>query len=219
MGPDEVLIVHGVELGYCGILHPHGSHYRHPGDASLPEHRVPVREQRVPRHGRPPQPHHSLVPKHPRLPPFGVVVGVPSEEWLVRPRLHPPRHELSVAVSEESAHVGPHEGKCANVQAEEHGRGDLKVGPLGLVVPCPYGAVPLAGGKEGTGQHEGADVVPLVPLYKSLPSRAVEEHSVEVVPLPVLAPVQVQEILLHGDLRPIEDARLIHIIPREQFRG
>ena len=67
-------------------------HNRHTSHTRLPKHCIPLRKQRIPCNGRPSQSNHRLLAKHPRFSPLGIVMCMPSKEWLVRPRLHPTRH-------------------------------------------------------------------------------------------------------------------------------
>ncbi len=97
-----------------------------------------------------------------------------------------------------------HEGQASNAEGEAHGDGVLESGPLGLVVAGPQGAQPLAPGKGGPGEDEGAVPVGAVagpaPLLQALPGGRMEQGSVDVVHLPVLHPTMVDVVLGHRHL-------------------
>ena len=146
------------------------------------------------------------------------MVRVPPEKRGVRPRLHPSNHKLFVRVPEEASHVRSSKAQPRDVDGEQHGSGDLQVVPSGRVVPRPYRAPPLGACVERTGEDEGA-VFSSTPKGQSLGRRALEEHSVDIVPVPVLDALEVCGGLLHGNLGAVEDGHLVHVVPDEEGRS
>mmetsp|Transcript_99632 Transcript_99632/g.287611 ORF Transcript_99632/g.287611 Transcript_99632/m.287611 type:complete len:206 (-) Transcript_99632:461-1078(-) len=170
----QVLIVNRIQAFGFGVLHPHGSHDRHPSSGSICKHCVPIGQQSISCHGSPTQTDHCFFAKHPRLTSLCVVVRVATEKWSVGSRLHPSSHQLGVGIPEKSTNIGTTEGDCPRVQAEEHRSRDLEVGPLSCVITSPDGSITLSSSKEGTTQNEWAQILSAVSTDQTFSSRSVE---------------------------------------------
>mmetsp|Transcript_8128 Transcript_8128/g.30544 ORF Transcript_8128/g.30544 Transcript_8128/m.30544 type:complete len:725 (+) Transcript_8128:1218-3392(+) len=188
-------------------------------ELGLREQSVEVREEGVPLEGHFSHVAQPRLAEQPHLTPSAVVVRMGPEERLVRRSLHPPRHELGIGIAHEATHVGTHEAQAGHADAQEHGRGRLQVRPLRHVVPGPDGAILLTPSVEGAGQNEGTLILLRAPEREASAGCHVQVQPVDVVPLPAFYALPVQLRFLHGHLGPIEDRRLVHVIPREQVQS
>mmetsp|Transcript_24506 Transcript_24506/g.58105 ORF Transcript_24506/g.58105 Transcript_24506/m.58105 type:complete len:238 (-) Transcript_24506:2030-2743(-) len=76
------------------------------------------------------------------LPPRCLQVSMIAQERVDEHcELIPSHGHLLVRVLEEATHISSHQGLAPQRQGSHHGNGCLQVGPLGVVVPCPNGAV------------------------------------------------------------------------------
>ena len=132
-------------------------------------------------------------------------MGVGPEEGLVCPCLVPPDHKLGIGILEESADVCPGKGEPCSPDRQEHRNGGFQVFPVRFVITGPDSAVPLGPSKECPGKHERAGVSVYFPAPMALGCGPVLVPPVEVMPFPVFRSIDCFRVLLHGNLRPIED--------------
>ena len=210
---QEILIIHAECGKILGEFIPQGPHQGSPRLIGMEKERIPKRQERVARPDRVPHHEHGRLLKHPRLPAPRVDMRVIPEEGLKRRGLIPARHQLRVGIPEEAAHVRADKRQAGDIHGQEHRRGHLQVAPLGRVVAGPHGGVALGAGEEGPGEDEGPHFV-VEPFEVAVKGGQDVGHAVNVVDLAVLHAAVVDVVLVHRDLGPVKNGRLVHIVPR-----
>mmetsp|Transcript_85066 Transcript_85066/g.259867 ORF Transcript_85066/g.259867 Transcript_85066/m.259867 type:complete len:650 (+) Transcript_85066:880-2829(+) len=182
------------------------------------EHGVPQGEQPVPQlQGRLDVEHRGLV-ESVGLAARRLQVRVVAEEGVrEHPELVPPHGHLGVGVLEEAPDIGADQRLAPERERADHGNGGAQVLPLRVIVARPDGRVLVGADEERAGQDEGA--VPRHALREALESGAVHVVAVHVVHIAMLhVAIRVDGVPGHGDLRPVENRWLVHVVPNVRVR-
>mmetsp|Transcript_7811 Transcript_7811/g.13780 ORF Transcript_7811/g.13780 Transcript_7811/m.13780 type:complete len:217 (-) Transcript_7811:1033-1683(-) len=142
-----------------------------------------------------------------------------AEKWLKGARLVPTLKELCIRVPEKPTNVSSCKSQASRVETQEHVRGDLEVTPLSRIVSSPNGAVALRASKKRTREYKAArrsTGVPFGAADEAFCCCHMLVKTVQVMPLSVLNAIKGERLLVHGDLRAVENGGFVHVVPRKQ---
>ncbi len=212
--PEQKLFPVSVEALLLGVLQEERAHKRNTGPAGFLETGIDVREQPVAQLDVPFANGLVVGPMHPGLLISAALHGVVAKHRREGAQLCPARQEVGRRAASEAADVGAHEGIARQPQPQKAGHHDAIVIPGAGVVSGPGGRVPLAAGKGRAGQNKGAPVRPQA--LQTLVGGAHHLHAEDVVHFTVIRAAEVgavDGIERHRLVRPLEDGRLVHIVP------
>mmetsp|Transcript_13386 Transcript_13386/g.24003 ORF Transcript_13386/g.24003 Transcript_13386/m.24003 type:complete len:333 (+) Transcript_13386:605-1603(+) len=177
------------------------------------ENGVPIRQHPVPELQRGLDALHRLLLEDVGLAAGRLQVGMVAQEWVHQHcNLVPSDSHLIVWMLEEPTHVSTHKRLPSQGQCTDHCNGRLQMLPLGIVVTCPNCRVLVGADEEGTCQHKRP--VSWDAHGQTLEGGAMHVIAVHVVDIAVLHhPMRMDHIPGHGNLRPVEHGRLVHVVP------